>query len=34
LVRKFGHVPEKVHTPSTEEISAVWWRRGEKIVSE
>jgi hypothetical protein len=27
-------VPEKVHTPPTEEISAVRRRRGEKIVSD
>ena len=36
LTGKFrnGKVPEKIHTPPTEEISAVWRRRGEKIVSD
>jgi hypothetical protein len=27
-------VTEKIHTPHTEEISAVWRGRGEKIVSD
>jgi hypothetical protein len=27
-------VPEKIHTPPTEEISAVWRGRGEKIISD
>jgi hypothetical protein len=27
-------IPEKIHTPPTEEISAVQWGRGEKIVSD
>jgi hypothetical protein len=27
-------IPEKIHTPPTEEISAVQRRRGEKIVSD